>query len=170
VTSLIARLHLPARVADEAKPVKEHLMPRRLPWTVEDLLRTYLGNAVGLVAVLTSWYGVSGTAVPERSVRWLVIGIGGVITIGTVNGLWLLAGRRAVGERTALVTRGVEQLLPALSAVGPRPVVTNELSEFVAVTGGTRYHTPDCQLVAGKTVVHGEQALADRLPCGVCTP
>jgi hypothetical protein len=137
---------------------------------VEDLMRTYLGNAVGLVAVLTSWYGVSGTAVPARSIRWLVVGIAGVITIGTVNGLWLLAGRRAVGERTALVTRGVEQLLPELSAVGPQPVQTQELGEFVAVTGGSRYHTPDCQLVAGKTVLHGEQARADRLPCGVCAP
>lgn len=133
-------------------------------------MRTYLGNAVGLVAVLSSWYGVSGTAVPETSVRWLVIGIAGVITIGTVNGLWLLAGRRAVGERTASVTGGMEQLLPALSAVAPRPVETSEASEFVAVPGGTRYHTPDCQLVAGKTVVHGQQAVADRLPCGVCAP
>lgn len=156
------------------------VVPRRMPWTVEDLMRTYLGNAIGLVAVLTSWYGVSGTAVPARSVRWLVVGIAGVIALGTVNGLWLLAGRRAVGERSALVHAGIEELLPALSrtpamspAVAPVTSVATDMAPegaLVTVAGGTRYHRSDCQLVVGKDLVRGAEVLAARTPCGVCAP
>ena len=149
--------------------------PRRMPWTVEDLMRTYLGNAIGVVAVLTSWYGVSGTAVPARSVRWLVVGIAGVIALGTVNGLWLLAGRRAVGERSALVNVGIEELLLELGPA-PAPAVAPVATEvpreltLVTVAGGTRYHRSDCQLVIGKRVLVGSEGVAARIPCGVCAP
>lgn len=146
-------------------------VPRRLPWTVDDLMRTYLGNALGLVAVLTSWFGVSGTAVPARGVRWLVVGIAGVIAVGTVNGLWLLAGRRAVGARSALVQAQIEQLLPALTplTVAASTSVAAELA-VVAVPGGTRYHRSDCQLVVGKAILAGAEVPAARIPCGVCAP
>lgn len=167
------------------RPARRSVAPevRRpaLPWTPEQFLRLLSVGGITLTALLVSWFGASGTALPGRTALFTVVGIGGVIVLGLTNAMWLLAGRRAIGERRAQVLSQIQALLPgghpaeAAAADGTAlltPAVASG-DRFVAVAGATRFHRPHCQLALGKELDEASaasHAAAGRIPCGVCQP
>lgn len=144
-------------------------------------MRLLRDGGIGLTALLVAWFGTSGRAAPEDIVVYSVIGIGGVIVIGLTSGLWLLAGRRAIGIRRAGLVAAIESILPVEhfdasplargATMHDGPAAPDSL--LVSVAGGRRFHWPDCQLVQGKDVTpeRADALLAAGLtPCGHCAP
>jgi len=172
------------------------LPDRQLFWRwVWSAVRPVLGwvlAALGGLALLLGWYGVSGQALTAKQLPYLVSG--GLTGIG----LLILAGvflatedvRRQL-DRLGEVERKVEAMYALfaadiadaadVSAAAPtrlpRPVTTASVDAGaapVALPAGTSYHRPDCALVAGKNealAVGPDAVSARRLrPCRVCDP
>lgn len=140
-----------------------------LPWRLADMLSLYAMAGVGFVALIVAWWGVSGTTRLSHQMMWVNVGAAGLLIVGAGNCLWLLAGRRAVGERRRLLLDryeavGGELEPPHTNGSGPKPVT---------VTGMRHYHRPGCQLVEGKATSAASVAAhrrARRHPCGMCNP
>jgi hypothetical protein len=163
----------PARMTDPGR--------HSVPWQVGDLMLLYLTNVAGLLLIVVGWYEASGALSQDAQILWLDLGIVGVIVAGAGNVLWLLTGRRAVGELRRALT-------PALMArfaepTGDRLTIDPEIDagqrvagqlvagQLVAGAEMTRYHRADCLLVAGKDVQVGSEAThrsQGRRPCQVC--
>jgi len=142
---------------------------RSAPWSLAGVVAIYVTTGLGLALVAASWWGTSGTVVVHDELPWLQVGIVGLVVLGTGNGVWLLAGRRAVGQRRRLLVADVD--VDSL----PRPgvAVTAEHPLPVAATGMRRFHRPECPLALGKPVVAAtpdEHLEAGRAPCGICRP
>lgn len=128
---------------------------------------------LGLITILAAWFGSSHTASLTGRMLWLNAAVAGFAVAAIGLGLWLMAGRRAVGERRfSLVSLEEPAAEPASAKAGRRMKrgsgETASL-ELVRVPGTRRVHAPDCPLVAGKQV---EQAAVSETSerCGVCTP
>lgn len=142
----------------------------RWPWTDADVLRLCVASAVGLIAIVATWYWISGSANTGTQALWLNIGVAGVVISALGNGVWLLRGRRAVGERRAeLVSL---QAVETPAELAPDPARSSASSTttlgLVRAVGMTHVHVEECPLVAGKAVQPA--ALGEGDPCGVCLP
>lgn len=139
---------------------------RPLPWSDGDILAVSAGTAIGLVAIVAAWHGVSGAAAVTSQAGWLNLAVGGAVISAIGNALWLLRGRRAVGDRRRqLISIGPASIdMPAPGS----PDVTTPLGMPVRVEGMHRIHRADCTLVHGKPVVPAP--LEEGTPCGVCMP
>jgi hypothetical protein len=151
-----------------------------VPWVVSDLLLLYLANVAGLLLILVAWFEASGAVDLNAQIVWLNVGAIGVIVAGSGNVLWLLTGRRGVGELRQALT-------PALSAhfaqvgeltgggtVAPTTSFEPRVEDpglFVSGADMTRYHRPECLLVRDKEV-RAAPATRHRArglqPCQVC--
>jgi hypothetical protein len=151
------------------------------PWTGNDLVIVCVTTIVALGLVAVGWHGVSGEVEVRRQVLWLDLGVAGVLLLGVGNAQWVLRGRRAVGDRRArLLPLGGEPigepaggLTPGAGTAGAPPMAPRRAEGVVAGAAMTRYHRPDCELVAGKEVVtagRNEHAAQGRRPCAVCEP
>ena len=169
------------------------LPDRQLFWRwVWSAVRPVLGwvlAALGGLALLLGWYGVSGEALTAKQLPYLVSG--GLTGIG----LLILAGvflatedvRRQLG-RLDEVERKVDALYslfaadlaeapPAPATTTARPVVRRPAgadATAVALPAGTSYHRPECALVAGKDGAEPVDAATvgarGLRPCRVCDP
>jgi hypothetical protein len=147
-------------------------VPERLrgpvPWKVGDLLVVYATTAIGIVLVLAAWFQASGEVHLNDQVGWATVGSAGVIVLGAGNLAWLLAGRRSVGA----LRRAVLAAAPVAGAE-PAEAVLAMPDALVAARTMTRFHRPDCILVAGKSVqAHSldTHRRRGRRPCDVCAP
>lgn len=144
---------------------------RPVPWRLGDLLGLWLAFSLGALALLVSWWGASGTALLTRQYAWTDLGIAGAVVIACGNGLWILTGRRAVGERRRRVLDAYAGLSsPDATTLAP---VEQEANGLVASPGMRRYHRPGCQLVSGKAVAAAPIDVHERhgrRPCGICQP
>ena len=143
------------------------------PWRRTDRKVILITTAVGLALVAVSWLGAADASQLDTQVRWLNLGVAGVILLGAGNALRLLRGRRAAGRlrRTVLGSPELARRLVARSERIDRTAA--EVAMPVAVTGMTRYHRPDCPLVADRPVRAARvstQVKQGRRPCGVCRP
>ena len=140
-------------------------MRTRVPWVIGDAIGVYLATLAGIVMIFIAWYMASGSDRLSTMVGWTNLGVGGIIVSGTANALWLLSGRRAVGERRRwLLEEPGEQV--------DQPQESRALG-LVAGPGMTRFHLENCLLVAGKatTAASRQTHIAEgRRPCGVCEP
>lgn len=143
-------------------------MSRRLGWRDGDVIALAVTAGIGLIALFGAWFGASGSASVAQQAVWLNLGVAGFTVFAVGNALWLLRGRRAVGERRAslvwLDTDEPEQAAPWARG----GAVATQTWQFVRVPGAARAHHADCPLVAGKRVEPAD--LADAEPCGVCSP
>jgi len=139
------------------------------PWRVTDAV-TWCALVAGAgVLLLAAWWGASGTAVVHHQVVWLNVGAVSVMLVGTANVLWLLSGRRALGERK----RGLLDRVDARFGTH-RAAVLEAACQPVTAAMMTRYHRPGCQFAAAR----GGLKAADRdaherqglRPCVVCRP
>lgn len=138
------------------------------PWQVSHLLVWYLGAGLGLTVIVAAWWGSSGTTSVTTLITWVDVGVVGVVVSGIANLLWLLEGRRAVGERRYAVLGDVDVSLHAQA-----PALPESEQPLVATEQMTRYHRPSCPAVAGKQVTAAARAdheSAGRSRCGICQP
>jgi ABC-type transport system involved in cytochrome c biogenesis permease component len=124
---------------------------------------------VGLAALLLvlSWIGASDTTEVAAQVRWLNVGVVGILVLGAATAAMTMAGRQAVGRRR-------QRLLPDLSAPLAFPTaVPGAADRIVAVPRMRRYHVASCPLVAGKAArgaTVAEHRRSGLEPCGICQP
>jgi hypothetical protein len=140
---------------------------RTVPWRLGDLYLVIGSAIIGIVLIAMARVAVRDQPSLATEVRWMNVAVTGVIVLGTGIVLWLLAGRRAVGD---LRRHLLAQLHAAQAAPTSRhPLDSPSTSEFVTAARMTRYHSPGCLLVAGKSTEAVTPAQLDRLhPCGVC--
>lgn len=142
------------------------------PWRRIDRFGLFATTAVGVVMVATSAFGAAKATAIGTQVGWVNTAVIGVIALGAGNSLWLLKGRRAAGQlrRTVINSAGLARRLAASQRVDRRAV---GVAAPVAGKTMTRYHRPDCPLVANKPVSSGSvktHGRRGRRPCGVCLP
>ena len=142
---------------------------RPIPWRLYDVLVVYAATALGFGLLVVAYWGASSTAEMSRQLPWVNVAIVGIMVLGTGNAVWLLNGRRAVGERRRRLVADPEM------GDGEHPgAVTSVVTDRpVAAAGMRHYHRPDCQLVAGKSVratTLAQHRRARRQPCGMCQP
>lgn len=145
-------------------------------WRDADVVMVGIVGLVGVVAIIAAWFGAAGTASPATQAVWLNVAVAGFVVSAAGFGLWLMRGRRAVGERrVSLVALAEPESEPV--EVGSRsgtPAVTVMVPGGTApigavrVVGGRLVHDPGCPLVAGKELE--PVAPGSGAPCGVCVP
>jgi hypothetical protein len=150
--------------------------PRAL-WGAEDLIRLVLTLGVGAIVVVVSWYVCSGDASFNRQIGPLDAAVGGMVFAGLGNVMWLLRGRRALGERRRMLLSDVASVaIKTPSAMTGSSVilsVPDDADRFVAGEGLVRFHRASCPLASGRewaAATRLEHAGLGRLPCGVCKP
>ena len=152
---------------------------RSVPWRLGDLFLLYACTAVGLLTIGVAWYGASSSVVLSSQVRWMNVGVGGVIVLGAGILAWVLAGRRAVGalrrDVTALIPVPGETIALESSVSAPRSGsrVERPQSErsLVSGRGMKHYHRPGCIFAAGKQVSESTERTFRRqklTPCRAC--
>ena len=140
------------------------------PWEQRHLWMFGVGQAVALALLVGACLGASSELRPADQTGWLHLGIVAIATAGVFHGGFLFSGRRTLVRRRRAVFLAYEH--PA----GPEPSAFGSAASDslpVAAAAMTRYHRPECLLVAGKPVVGANRAAhaeARRKPCGVCRP
>jgi hypothetical protein len=144
------------------------------PWQLSDVVTLIGSLTVGAVGLLVSWIGVSTRINWSGQIVWVAVGIGAVIVAGLGVMGFLLVAFRGVrmrrGEQDARLDGLLARHLPAEALAGESSVPATTLVSMPAMT---RYHRPECLLVAGKPVhaaAAAAHARAGRVPCGVCRP
>jgi hypothetical protein len=143
---------------------------RSVPWRVGDVFALVGTSAIGLALVFVAWFCGADALHVESQVRWLNVGIAGVIAIGVGNLLWLITCRRAIGELRRLVVPLASSVVPAAPLAGAADDVDARL---VSSANMTRFHLTSCPFVAGKRVraaTEAAHARAGRRPCDLCAP
>ena len=146
---------------------------RRPPplWLAGDVVLLYALSVLGAALVLASAWATTAADDVSTRIAWINLGVAGLLVAGTGNAFWLMAGRRAVGERRARLL-AVPQVDTEVSVALPS-ADTEPDSGLAAVAGGGRFHRKHCALVVGKAVTVGARSRherAGRRPCGVCQP
>jgi hypothetical protein len=162
-------------------------------------LAGYVALVIGAVLLFLGWYGVSGSVHVAEQIPYLASASIPGAALVIVGAAHVAADRtRRSNERAADMVEALYRLLTeAVGRDGPRVAApdTNEtvppdaetsdaaigatstaLAEagLVQVGGGSRFHRPDCALVAGKTDVETVRAddIAERhlSACPICDP
>ena len=150
-------------------------MRRSVPWRYGDLLALAGMALAGFAFVGVAAFASSRTSDLATQVRWTNVAVVGVIVLGVGNLLWLITGRRAVGElRRVLVPRLLAfESCTARAGVGAGDVELDAVAAFVSSRIMTKYHLRTCALVRDKAVRAASLAVHERRgrrPCGVCLP
>lgn len=135
---------------------------RRPLWQMGDFALLYSLNLLALSLLLGSAWATSEADHLSGRIGWMTLGVISTIVGGTGNAFWLLAGRRAIGERRV---RLLGSAGPAVDSSGSGTDIAIS-HELVALEGSRLFHRADCPLVKGKPV--GPVSRARRRPCGVC--
>jgi hypothetical protein len=149
-----------------------------LLWGSEDFIRWILGVGAGGIVIVVSWYVGSGDASFSRQIGPLDAAVAGLVFAGLGNVMWLLRGRRALGERRRALLPDVAAIAEATERAAEGGVrgagsTTSEGDLFVGGEGLVRFHRPDCPLAVGRSWAafpRQEHEGAGRSPCGVCNP
>ena len=155
-------------------------------WSAEDLLRWALATGVGGIVIAVSWYVGAGDASFNRQIGPLDAAVAGVVVSGLGNAVWLLRGRRALGERRRALLAdpvvavdtdgpGAVRRVSSSAGAGPAGAASSDAAAeaLVAGEGLLRFHRPDCVLAAGRDwtgATREQHEDAGRSPCGVCRP
>jgi hypothetical protein len=142
--------------------------PTGSPWTPNDLLVTTGLVSVGVAFAVLGWSLASARAAVTDQVGLASLALVGVALAFVGQAVWLLRGRRAVGDRINHLL-GPPPAAPANTTVGVR----EQSNELVAATGLRLYHRRTCLLVpaAGcRKAARSAHEKAGRRPCGVCRP
>jgi hypothetical protein len=147
---------------------RRHAPAETTPWLPSMMLFWQVLTAVTGIALIITWYSVSGKSVFDDQKTGIDIAIGVLIISCALDALFILAGRRAVGARR-------EHLLSSVPVVPRRRGTASapDTGALVAGDGLTRYHRTNCQFVEGRdwpTASLAEHQAASRTACGVCAP
>lgn len=143
-----------------------------LAWRDGDIVTMAAMTLAGLIAIVVAWFGAGGSGNVTHQAMWLNLAVAGFGISALGNCLWLLRGRKAVGERRVSLisfeTMDDEASAPEGGRDGRRPAATQPTAslELVRGAGMTLVHYRDCPLLVGKPV---QSALpGDGQPCGMC--
>lgn len=138
------------------------------PWGGRELIQFVALSVASLVLLAAGWFGAGGEALLEDQVPFLNLAVAGLLVGAAGGALWVIAGLRAVRSRKAAV-----KVLLAARAGRPGAGAAPAGSEvLVAGAAMTRFHRPDCSLVAGKELAAATRAdheRAGRRACGMCS-
>ncbi|MBA0126552.1 hypothetical protein H0B56_13455 [Haloechinothrix sp. YIM 98757] len=136
---------------------------RHLAWRDGDIVTLAVTALVGPIAIAAAWAGAERAGSALARAGWLQVGVAGFAIFAGGVCLWLLRGRRAVGERRAALIS-----LEQRAADVPRTThaTGTESPELVRAEGMARVHRPGCPLVAGKHV--DPASPGDGRSCEVC--
>jgi hypothetical protein len=158
-----------ARRAARGRAVEFHDGPE--PWARRDLALPGLFILLGVIVLVVGWFGISDAVALNRQMRWLAVGIIGLIVGGFGMVLWLLAGLTKVTRlRRAVVAEADRRVTLATRSTGSAAAAP---AGFATVAGMRRFHRTDCLMLTGKAAELGEPtdfAAAGLAPCGVCLP
>jgi hypothetical protein len=121
----------------------------------------------GFLLLLIAWIRTASLADFDRQLSWVNCGGFGLVVGGVALGRWVLIGRQRVTDRGRDL---FGQISGWGSATGAEGVPSGE---FVATDEMTRYHSPQCLLVARKPTRARSLTAhrsAGRRPCEVCRP
>lgn len=131
-------------------------------------------TAVGFLLMFLGWNGAAGYDTPEQQFPWLlsstVPGLGLVLT-----GLTLALVQELRGL-TARVLSALERTEASSAQEGPyaAPVAAPTEDTGHVVATATKFHTPDCEVITGRTDLtsldHDTAVTLDLEPCRVCEP
>lgn len=147
----------------------------KLPWAYHSLLRLGTLVLVSLAVLVAAWIGSSRRGTLPSQNGWLLIGLASPAVLITAATRWLLEGFHNVRHRQNSVSARLDAVIEVIvddGAPAIEPPIRGD-SSFVLVAGLSRYHRPDCPLVAGKPVRDVDptgRAASGLLPCGVCRP
>jgi hypothetical protein len=129
---------------------------------------------VGTVMLIVGWYLAAGDATFQAQIAPTDLAVAGAVVVSMANVLWILRGRRVIGERmhrllaplaeiSAIRARSLElqSMLPTDSAI------------LVAGIGMEHFHRSTCPMAAGREwppLSGADLEISDRIPCGVCRP
>ena len=138
-----------------------------MSWPGARLVRVCLVQLVAVAVVLGAGYAAGGRDRAGGQVGPFDVAALAAIASGVVNGLWLLDGRRLVGDR--------RRMLGELSRQAQvRPATTPDIPALpVAVPGLMFFHHAGCRLVDGRPFVTAAREAhlgSGRRPCGWCEP
>jgi hypothetical protein len=136
-------------------------------WSFEDFLRWLGVFAIGVVMVVAGWWLAAGQGRTDRQMVPASLAVAGLIVACAAHVVWVLKGRRAVGERMARL--GAADWLAEDGAVA----VTLPTELVVAAGASMLYHRPNCPMVRGREwprSTAADQESEGRRACGVCSP
>lgn len=139
------------------------------PWRRRDAAVVGLVVGLGVVGLIITWIGISGTARLTPQARWLGLGIASLLLAGFAMVGWLVLGLTRVAILRREVVRRLDRTEPVAEAAVTAEVPTGD--RFGIATGMRRYHLAHCPLLAGKDVRWLDAktlAFADTEPCGIC--
>jgi hypothetical protein len=127
--------------------------------------------------IAASSYEVARATTVRDELAWLNLGVIGLAIAAANNAMWLLRGRERVSFARAVLLPGADAVA-ATVGFGRRPdghgvEHRGGAPMFAAAAGRSRYHSPDCPFIAGRTVDAGPRDVHERnglLPCEVCEP
>jgi len=159
--------------ADLATWVEEHTSPplvrRQGPWSELLVARLVIVNAAALVALLASWFQTAAANDVSDRLAWLNVSVAAIVVVGLTNGMWVLGGRRKLGQARAAL---LDELTRTRS---DRPVAAaTTTNETISGPGMTWFHEPGCPLLRCKSdllVDTNDRRLDSGLrPCPTCLP
>jgi hypothetical protein len=145
------------------------------PWARRDALLPGLLIAAGVVLLVIGWFGISDAIALNRQMRWLALGITGIIVGGLGMVVWLLFGLTTITRLRRAVYAEIDRRvsLAERAADAPAAATAEARVGFGTVTGMRHYHRADCLMLAGKQAsfaAAAEFTEAGLTPCGVCLP
>lgn len=140
-----------------------------LAWRDSDIVMVSITSLLGVIATVTAWFGATDAGSLAQQTAWLHVAVAGFAVSGIGLSVWLLRGRRAVGDRRVglISLEDPDGEVPHASRTGrgkaPGPT---EPMGLVRAPGMARVHHRDCPLVAGKPAEPAHPSDGDH--CGVC--
>jgi hypothetical protein len=127
-------------------------------------------SLIGLIAIITAWILARKTEDLATQAWWVNLAVAGVVVSSAGLGMWILSGRRAVGERRASLVALERPAAELPTRPGSPPARRGETAVIsaVRVPGTSLVHDSGCPLVAGKEVEPA--VLGSGEMCGVCRP
>jgi hypothetical protein len=146
----------------------------------------YVLVAIGLLALLLGWYGVSGESVVAKQLPYLASGgLIGVALVALGGRFMLIQDLRHDSRRLDRLETMVDELHAALLSRPDAPgrdayagvtqrATSNGQNSYVVLPGGQSFHLPSCAMLEGKgrqSRVKPETAARRGLtPCPLCEP
>lgn len=147
------------------------------PWGAEDIVRWSTTVLLGLALVAVGGFEAHSQKLFHHQFSWTALATAGAIAVFYGNAVWLLRGRRRIGERMHSLLRSYDPAQARRQAVGESGIQSTgrvpDRGELVAPLGATYFHRPRCPLARGRETVSASRAghaAAGRVPCGVCAP